>query len=798
MIFSYIRLAIRKLFNQRLYAFINIFGLAAGLTAALFVMLFILNELSWNKYYKIGNRIYRVIENNHIHQWIMATTPFPLANAIVDESPGVAMASHVCRIHRASIEKNQQWITEEDLYSADPGLFEIFTFPVLKGDVAALNEPHSAIMAESYARKYFGTEDPMGQMLKIKVGDIIHMLRVAGIIEDLPRNITLRPGIVASIDFGLQAMSKSLITSGGDPPGPLDLRTGWDYPFFDTYLLLEQTTDTNSINRVFHSLEIQHFGEEPINTFDLQPLSDIYLGSGSMVNSDYSSGNRQTIYIFSGIGLLIIIISALNYILLYSGQTVLRSQEYGVRKVFGASRPDLLKQLIAESSVIILIVLPLALIIVELFRPEVSQYLGKNLIIESRLSWQYPVGFILITILVGLVPGIAIISYISGIRPVMAIGSLKIRQRGQALLRTVLVFIQFLIFNLLLICSLGILKQIHYSVHKDPGFNWQHLLTIKPDQNSPAGNFNVIKDKLSEIPDIISISGGMWVPPSNSKMSFHTKKLDGSEDEVNVEALFVDPDFLETMGLQLIEGRSLSDFDQFDPWKIIMNQKAMEVMGTRDPLGEKLWMGEVVGIVEDFNIHSLHEEIPPMIIIASMDNLRQMVILCKENAESDLQDQIMATIREIMPGTNPEITWMEDVIKELYKEERKTASIVVIFTIIAICIGAMGLFGMSMYILQRRRREFAIRKVNGAHIHHILISLARNYFVLIISALVISSPIAIMLLNRWLQNFAFKTSISWWIFAVTGGIAVMIVVITVGYHVIRAAITNPSESLRYE
>jgi putative ABC transport system permease protein len=798
MILSYICLAIRNLLKQRLYAFINIFGLAAGLTAALFVLLFILNELSWDKYHKNGNRIYRVIEHNYIHQWVMASTPFPLADAIVAESPDVAKASHVCRIHRASIEKDRQWITEEDLYSAGPGLFDIFTFPILKGDIAALNEPHTAIMAESIAKKYFGEDDPMEQMLKIRVGDTVHMLRVAGIMDDPPRNITLRPGIVTSADFGLDAMSKSLITSGGAPPGPSELRTGWDYPFFDTYLLLESTADTNRINRVFHSLEIQYFGEEPMYAFDLQPLNDIYLGSGSMVNSDYSSGNRQTIYIFSGIGLLIIIISALNYILLYSGQTVLRSQEYGVRKVFGASRSDLLKQSITESSVMILIVLPLALILVELFRPEVSQYLGKNLIIESRLSWQYPIGFILIAMLVGLVPGVTIISYISRIRPVVAIGSLKIHQRGQSLLRMVLVFIQFLIFNLLLICSLGIFKQIHYSVHKDIGFQWQHLLTVKLDQNSFAGHFNVIKDKLSEIPDIISISGGMFLPPSNSRMSFHTKKLDGSDDEVNIEALFVDPDYLETMGLQLIEGRSLSDFDQFDTWKIVLNQKALEVMGGENPVGEKIWMGDVVGIIKDFNVHSLHEEIPPMMIIASMDNLRQMVILCEENTESDLRDQIVGTIGEIMPGSNPEITYMEDVIKELYKEERKTASIVALFTIIAVCIGAMGLFGMSMYILQRRRREFAIRKVNGAQMYHIMISLAGNHLILIISALVIASPIAILLLNRWLQNFVFKTSISWWIFAMTGGITVMIVIVTVGYHIIRAAMTNPVVSLRYE
>ncbi|KPK84180.1 MAG: hypothetical protein AMS27_10655 [Bacteroides sp. SM23_62_1] len=791
-------MAIRNLLNQRLYAVINIFGLAAGLTVALFVLLFILNELSWDKYHKNGNYIYRVIANNNFHQWVMANTPFPLADAILDEAPGVVNASRVWRIHHALVEKNQQWIAEENLFSSDPDLFDIFTFPILKGDIAALNEPYTAIVTESYAKKYFGEENPMEQMLKIKLADTIHMLRIVGIMEDPPRNITLRPGMVTSIDFGLEAMSRSLITSGGEPPGPFDLRTGWDYTFFDTYLLLEPTNDAISINRVFHSLELQHYGEKPMYTFDLQPLSDIYLGSGSLINSDYSSGSRQIINIFSGIGLLIIIISILNYILLYSGQTILRSREFGVRKVFGASRSDLLKQLITESTIMILIILPVALILVEIFRPEVSQYLGKNLNIESGLYWQYPAGFMLITLLVGLIPGIVIVAYISGIRPMMAIGNLTIQQKGQALLRILLVLVQFIIFNLLLICSLGIYKQIHYSVHKDLGFQWQNLITVKLDQNSFAGHFNVVKDKLAEIPDIISVSGGMWLPPSSSRMSFHTNKLDGSDEKVNIEALFVDPDFLETMGLQLLGGRSLADFDQYDTWKIVMNQKAVEVMGKKDPIGEKIWMGEVVGIIEDFNVHSLHEEIPPMVIIASMDNLREMVIHCTENAASDLQDQILAAVTETMPDNNPEITWMTDVIKELYKEERKTAAIVALFTIIAMCLGAMGLFGMSMYILERRRREFAIRKVNGAQMHHILISVARNYVILIISALAISSPVAIFLLNKWLQNFAFNTFLSWWLFAITGGVTAVIVVLTIGYHIIRIVLTNPVESLRYE
>jgi len=290
----------------------------------------------------------------------------------------------------------------------------------------------------------------------------------------------------------------------------------------------------------------------------------------------------------------------------------------------------------------------------------------------------------------------------------------------------------------------------------------------------------------------------MWLPPSSSRMSFHTNKLDGSDEKVNIEALFVDPDFLETMGLQLLGGRSLADFDQYDTWKIVMNQKAVEVMGKKDPIGEKIWMGEVVGIIEDFNVHSLHDEIPPMVIIASMDNLREMVIHCTENAASDLQDQILAAVTETMPDNNPEITWMTDVIKELYKEERKTAAIVALFTIIAMCLGAMGLFGMSMYILERRRREFAIRKVNGAQMHHILISVARNYVILIISALAISSPVAIFLLNKWLQNFAFNTFLSWWLFAITGGVTAVIVVLTIGYHIIRIVLTNPVESLRYE
>ncbi len=798
MLLSDIRLAIRKMVRQKISSLINILGLVAGLTAALFVLLFILNELSYDKHHEKGARIYRIIENNHIHNWLMATTPFPLAEAVRLESPAVEQVARVYHLYSGSIQKDQQWIAEKNLFSADPAIFDMFTLPIAAGNVDALQEPNTAVLSEEYAQKYFGDDNPLDRILKISIGDTLAMVRIIGIMNDLPRNSTFRPGIVVSPELGLLGMSRSLITTGGSPPGPRDLATSWEMSFFTTYLMLQPGADTVQVSSVFQSLEQKHYGEEPIYSFYLQPLKDIYLESGHLINSDNQAGDWQTIYIFSGIGLLIIIISALNYILFYSGQTILRSKEYGIRKVVGASRANLMRQVIIETSIIVFLVLPVCLILIEIFRPEVSQFLGKNLAIEPPLTWQYPAGFVFITLLLGLIPGVSMISYISRIQPAVAMESPKLIQRGHTSLRNILVMCQFIIFNILLICSLGIYKQIQYTFSKDLGFQWKNLMIVKTDQGSLTDHFNVIKNELSAVPGIRSISGGMFIPPTNSIMSIHTNKLDGSDESVNIEALFVDPDFLETLGIKLTTGQSLSDFDNYEEWKIVLNQKALDLLGAANPIGEKMIGGQVVGIFKDFNSHSLHREIPPMMIVVSMDNLRQMVIRYDSENESALKTEIIRIITNTIPGCNPEITFTQDVLKELYRKERKTAVIVGIFTAIALFIGAMGLFGMSMHTLQSRRREFAIRRVNGAQMHHILRVLSGYYLMMIISTLVVSSPLAILLLKKWFQNFVYKTSLSWWIFALTGSIAVIIVFGTVGYHIIRAATRNPSESLRYE
>ena len=793
-----IRLAVRHLLNQKLSSAINIFGLIAGLSTALFVLLFILNELSYDNHHKQGNRIYRVIENNHIHQWVMGTTPFPLAEAIVAESPAVEQSARINRIGRVTIRKDMQWIKEENLFAADASIFDMFTFDVIAGDPTAMSEPNTAVLTEEHADKYFSGHDPLQQTLEIDLGDTVFLASVVAVIKDLPKNLTFRPGIILSIDLGLTGMSKSLITTGGLPPTPEEIATDWNINFFSTYVMLASGTDTSQVQAVFRSLEQQHYGEEQKYSFLLQPLSDIYLGSGHLINSDTPIGDWQVIFTFSGIGLLIIIISSLNFILLYSGQTSLRTKEYGIRKVIGASGGNLLNQNIIETFLIVFLVLPVSLALIEILRPAISQYLGKNLVIESALGWQYPAGFIVTALLVGLIPGVSMISYISRIRPVIAMEGTKTFRRGQPALNVILVGCQFVIFYILLICSLGIFKQLQYTHKKDLGYDWQNLLMVELEQGSLENSFNVLKNELLAIPGVEKITGGMFIPPTNSVMSFHTKKLDGSEDEVNLEAIMVDRDFLETMGIELESGRSLSDFDNYDSWKIALNQKAVDILGVPDPFGEKIFNGEIVGIIKNFNYHSFHKEIPPMLIIASNSNLRQMVIRVDDPDNTAITRTIGQTIRKTIPESRPEITFMKEKIKALYEKERKTALVIGIFTAIAISIGAMGLFGMSMHMLQRRRREFAIRKVNGARVGHILRLLARHYLILIITTLVIASPLALLLLRRWLHNYIFKTEISWWIFAVTAAVGLLIVCITIGYHVYRAATRNPSESLRYE
>ncbi len=793
-----LKLALRNLKYQGLSTAINVLGLVVGLTAAVCVLLFILNERSFDKQHKNINNIYRVTEYNHTHQWMMATTPYQLADVIVEESPAVEKAVRIERIRPVKILKDQHWIKEEDIYSSGPALFEMFTFPLLYGTARGLNEPNTAILSEKTALKYFNAGNPVGSTFKIKLSDTIILLKVVGIMKDPPANLTLRPEIIVSQELGLLNMSQSLITIGRAPPGPEQIAQDWELNFFTTYMMLNSDADTAQVYAAFRSLEEQHHEKEARSSFHLQPLRDIYFGSGHLIGADNPQGDRQTLFIFIGIGLLVVMISLLNYILLYSGQTIYRSREFGLRRIAGATGRQLFNQIILETMIVVILVIPLCLILVELFRPAISDFLDKQLVLEHGIYWQYFLGVAAITILIGVIPGIWMISYVTHIRPVSVFRAENYPRRGRVSMRSLLIFCQFIVFNVLIICSLGIYKQVQYPLKKNLGFRWEGLLRLGINQSgSLSDNFLEIKNELSNVSGITAISGGMFLPPTNSVMSINLPKLDGSDEKINLEALFVDKDFIETMGIELIEGQSPSKFQESER-KVLLNRKAVEQLGTENPLGEKIMGGEIIGIVENFNTHTLHRDIPATMIISGNQNLREMIFRIDPGREAEVRELIIASVRKFYPDSDPEFMTFEEKLKNMYKKERITAATIGVFTIIAILIGAMGLFGISMHMIQRRRKEFAVRKVNGARSAHIIRLLASNYLILIFSTLAIATPVSVYLLHRWLQNFVFRTPLSWWIFALSGAVALAIVSITVGIHVLRAARTNPVENLRYE
>jgi putative ABC transport system permease protein len=798
MFLTNLRLAFRNLRYHGLSTFINILGLVAGLTAAIFVLLFILNELSYDKQHKNNNRIYRVTEYNHTHKWMMATTPYQLAEAVKEESPAVEKAVRIERVSPVKILNNQQWIIEEDMYSCGPEVFDIFTFPLLFGTARELAEPNTAILTEKSALKYFDTSYPVDSTFKIQLGDTTIMLKVVGIMKDPPVNLTFRPEIIVSEELGLLSMSKSLITTGGPAPSLEDIENDWNFNFFTSYLMLYPNSDTAQVFAAFRSLEKQYYGEEVRYTFHLQPLKEIYLVSGHLINAGTPMGDRQTILIFIGIGLLILAISLGNYILLYSGQTISRSREFGLRRIAGATGRKLLNQVILETMLIVILVLPLCFVLIELLRPAVSASINKKLVLEEGIYWQYLLGVAGITVLLGSIPGISMISYVTSIRPVSLFKVEGASSKGRISLRGLLIFCQFIIFNILIISGLGIYKQVRYPFKKDLGFRWKNLVKVRIMQTGSLDDkFEEIKNELENINGIISISGGMFIPPTNNVMSINIEKLDGSGEKINLEALFVDKDFIETMGIKLLEGQSFSEFSSGDR-KILLNRKAMDLLGTEDPLGEKLMGREIVGIVDDFNTHTMDRNIPGTLIISSKNNMREMIIRIDPRRATELKELILASVRKFYPDSDPEIITFEEELKNMYRKERIIASAVGVFTVIALIIGAMGLFGASMYMIQKRRKEFAIRKVNGARIGQIIQLLARNYLILILSSLALATPVSIYILNRWLRNFVYRTSLSWWIFAISGAVGILIVSVTAGIHIIRAARTNPAKSLRYE
>lgn len=806
MLRNYLKIALRNLSKHKLNSFIHILGLSLGMGCCLLIFLFVRKENSFDKYHSNADRIYRVIKDatsaTGLNQ--SGNTPYPLAEAIRLDFPEIEGAARFHAQTEAVIAISPELKFKEDIYFAEPQLFEIFDFKPITGEPSQiLREPGKAILAESYAKRFFGTDNPIGK--KIKIDSNLDFI-VEGIIKDLPKNTHLQGGIFVSYT----SFTEDYL--GFDP-------NSWGVTIAgSTYVLLPKGYQPEQLERQLEYIVQRNYNENEASklTFRLQPLKDIHFSSDYTADGTATPVSTTYLSIFSLIGVLILLVACINFINLSTAQAVKRAKEIGVRKVIGAKRSQLIKQFLGEAFLITFLAAIGAVIFVELSLPKLNELLEFNLVIEwfkePVLILYVVLGLIVVSILAGLYPAFVV----SGFSPTIAIKQkVSGKRSGTFLLRKGLVTAQFAISILLVIGTLIVSGQLKYFLNKELGFNKEALVVLSvPDAEIDP----VTKEEWLKNANVQNVSFALGAPtsPNNIHTSLYPNPLDES-NEYDINLKPVDAAYQNTFGLELVTGRWFTEEEHRKSLRsvpraereyyLVVNETLAKTLGyasAQEILNEEFGLGingiraRVIGVVKDYNLTSLHEAIDPLVMMP----LPQLYYNVGLKINTDDISSTMGHIEKVWSASYPdylfEYNFLDESLAQLYESETQLLLLFKIFAGIAILIACLGLWGLAIFTIDRRTKEIGVRKILGASIGQLTNLLSSEFARLVILASVIAMPIAYWGASKWLQSFTYHIDLNIWTFLLAGAIVLILAWLTVGYHAIKAAFSNPVEALRYE
>ncbi|WP_319479942.1 ABC transporter permease [uncultured Draconibacterium sp.] len=786
--------SLRHLKADKTNTFISVTGLILGLGIVAVILVYVLNEYGYNSSFANNDRIYRVLNYNRNDNNTWANTPFIIGKTAKERFAEVTDYAHQYNIGNIDVKKNNEFIPEEDVICTESSFFSMFGVDILQGSLDDFDDTERKILiSKKMAEKYFGPEDPLGKTLTLRYKGKESEMEVAAVFRDIPQNSSIKATLVASIDYGLKHLADNINTNGVTPD-ETSFREAWQGVFFTNYLLLENGTDIGVLETKIEEAGIEYSSVNFPISLSLQALNDIYFGSEKIVdNHRKEQGNFSMLLVLVFVGILILLTASINYLNLASAKAMTQVKTFAVRKVCGAQRKSIIGQMIFESTLITLIALPFAVIAARLALPYLSDMLGKDYTIE--MNSQSAVSFsilALITLATGILSG-AIVSFRAsrfGLVNVLKGNKVDIGNKQYA--RKAMVVFQITIFIALISTMLLVQKQVRYAFNKDMGFAKQGLIRV------PLGDhdLDLFKEGITKNPNVLSASGTLWMPPSSNKMYVSIPKVSNRTEMVKVNGLFVDYGFAETMGMKIIMG---SDFDkEKNNSGVLVNESAIETLGLTDVLGEETAFGTVVGVVSDFNMFSIHEAIAPMLIGLNPAMSQNIAIRLRTENLPETIKFLEETWKETGGTSTFTFDFTNDILREMYEADIRFSKMIGLLAVIAICIASLGLFGLSLLIGKQRIKEIGVRKVNGAKVSEILTMLNKDIVVWVVIAFAIATPIAYFAMNKWLENFAYKTTLSWWIFALAGVLALGIALLTVSWQSWRAATRNPVEALRYE
>jgi len=790
MLNHYFKIILRTAFNNKVYTFINLTGLTTGMVVFLLIMLYVNYEFSVDQYHENKDYIYRVAQHQEGNMYMgndrFAVTMAPLGPALKDEFPYVESATRIVCDRNSLVKVGEETFLEPIIHGIDADAFQMFTFEYLYGNPDTyLIDKYSAVISESIAEKYFDKENPIGKTFLYTNQEFV----VAGVIKDMPP--------YSHFTMDLMLPFKTMVDK--------DNITHWNNSNYYTYVLLNKESSPGEVESKFplllekYGADQQHMNSNKRRLF-LQKFSKIHLYSKTNFDLGQTT-NVNSLYIYSTIAILILLIASINYMNLATARATTRAKEIGVRKVVGAYRFDLITQFLGESLLLTFFSLLFSLLIIALVLPFFEQFIELDLSINMTENPESIILILLVCGFVGIISGSYPALALSAIKPISVLKGSFVKSANKSFMRNILVVTQFVISGCLITSALIIIQQLNYIQHKDMGYRRDHIITLHINDWDFVNKVNVFNKELMKVPGVMQVTSSSNLPNNITNLNLIAwpgKPDDISWDIYGGRAGF---NFTELYNIEIVKGRTFSRMEGDENGAVLINESAARLLPWDDPIGRELirWRDtcRIVGVMKDFHQHSLHQEIMPLQLFFNENERKISIKISGDNIEQTLAG--IKKTKEVFSKKYPfEYTFFDDEFDKAYKSELKTAKLANWSTLITIIIACMGLYGLATFIAEQRIKEVGIRKVLGAKVFHLVFLLSRDFTLLVIISFVISAPIAYYLMRQWLSDFAYHISIGLQTFIGTLFIMILISWITVGYQTFRVAISNPIKALKDE
>ena len=796
MFHNYFKMTLRSLYRQKLYAAINIGGLMIGLTSAILIFVYVDLETSYDQFYGNSDQVYRIYQQNKGHFYresdAAAVLPVGLAPALREDFPEVISATAV-NTTQVLISLDNDHYYERGLM-ADAHYFEVFQYPLILGDPSTvLSTAEGIVLTESFSKKLFGDANPIGKELIYRK----NLKRVVtGVVKDLPANASFQYAFILPMLSSPQYVG--------------DLKDDrWNNYDYHTFVYLNEGADVASFQSRMVKLVLDN---HPRPTEDMQtteyiaqPLAEFHLDT--YPNFDMGKkGNAEYVRLFSLIAILVVLLACVNYMNLAISRSVKRAKEVGLRKVIGAVRRQLIAQFITESVLLTSIALVLSLGLAYLLAPAFGLWLDSPISLDLATYPRLVPGLVVLVILVGVISGSYPALFMSAMKPVEVLKGTVGGKSAKLLVQRVLILAQYVTSITLIIGSLVIFSQFSYMQNKELGYEREHIVTFSVLDGDVRKSFDQLKAKWEQNPDILMVSGASELPTDVTSGTMARREGMAVEDRFLVYRARVDQDYLDVFGLELVAGRNYSKELQDDlQQNRVINESAARAFGyePEEAIGKtyienKANRKTIIGVVKDFHMHSMHMEIGPLLLVLRDDYFSHLSF--KLRAGADISGTLATISNDIKALSNypTDFKFLDDHFDQLYKSDRKLGEMLGAFTLLAMIIASLGLFGLAAYVVSQRTREIGIRKVLGAPVAVILRLVTQDFVRLVLIAIVLAVPLAWFTMENWLDQFAYRIDLAWWMFGLAGLLATVVVVCTVGAHSVRAALANPVESLRNE